>query len=89
VSHRWSPAGAETGTVLVVSSLDPGLAVVLPSLAGLVSETGSALSHLAILAREVGVPTVVGVADARRRFPPGSNVLVDGQTGDVRLLEAS
>jgi pyruvate,water dikinase len=72
--------------VLVTETLDPRLATVLPSLAALVSETGSALSHLAILAREMNVPTVVAVADARARFPAGSAVLVDGGTGDVTAM---
>jgi pyruvate,water dikinase len=71
--------------VLIVDALDPRLAPFLPELAGLVSETGSALSHLAILAREMHVPAVVGVADARLRFPDGSRLVVDGTTGEVRL----
>ena len=79
---------ADTACVLVTGTLDPGLAPTLPLLAGLVSETGSALSHLAILAREMCVcPTVVAVSDARSRFPTGTSVLVDGTTGEVRLLE--
>ena len=73
------PAGA----VLVVSTLDPSLAPLLPRLGGLVAETGSVLSHLAILARELGVPTVVGVAGALDRFPPGTTLVVDGTTGEV------
>jgi len=77
----------EGGEVLVVRTLDPGLAAALPGLGGLVSETGSVLSHLAILARELGVPTVVGVADAVHRFPAGSVVVVDGTTGDVTLAQ--
>jgi rifampicin phosphotransferase len=72
--------------VLVVGALDPRLALALPELVGLVSETGSALSHLAILARERRVPAVAAVADARARFPPGARVLLDGATGEVRLL---
>src|SRR5690606_22727984 len=58
------PVGAAppAGAVLVVAHLDPRLAPVVPRLAGLVAETGSPLSHLAILARENGVPTVVGHA---------------------------
>jgi len=85
---RQRPPGAEgpPDTVLVVPTLDPGLAAALPGLAGLVSETGSALSHLAILARELGVATVVGVPDARRRFPVGARVVVDGRSGVVRQL---
>ena len=71
------------GAVLVVRSLDPGLAPWLPRLAGLVAETGSPLSHLAILAREYRVPVAVGVVGAVDRFPPGTEVLVDGSTGEV------
>jgi len=74
------------GEVLVVRTLEPGLAGWLPELAGLVAQTGASLSHLAILAREYGVPTVVGVHDALRRFPPGTRLLVDGGTGEVRAV---
>jgi pyruvate,water dikinase len=73
------PAGA----VLVVRTLDPNLAPLLPQLGGLVAETGSVLSHLAILARELGVPTVVGVEGATSRLRPGMQVLVDGTSGEV------
>jgi pyruvate,water dikinase len=83
------PGTPEAGEVLVVRTLDPDLATVLPHLGGLVAETGSVLSHLAILAREFGVPTVVGVPDALRRFPAGRTVLVDGSTGEVTLLDPS
>ncbi|MFH8369533.1 PEP/pyruvate-binding domain-containing protein [Streptomyces sp. NPDC018031] len=69
--------------VLVVSALDPALAPLLPGLAGLVAETGSVLSHLAVLAREYQVPTAVGVPGALDRFPPGTGVSVDGATGAV------
>lgn len=78
-----------SGSVLVVATLDPRLAPVLGDLGGLVAETGSPLSHLAILAREHGVPTVVGVDDALHRFPPGTELLVDGSTGEVRALSAA
>ena len=61
----------------------PALAPVLPRLAGLVAETGSVLAHLAILARESGVPTVVGFSGALEQFPPGTIVRVDGDTGTV------
>jgi len=71
------------GAVLVVPTLDPSLAPLLPGLGGLVAETGSVLSHLAILAREYGVPTVVGLAGATERFADGTWVVVDGTTGEV------
>ena len=76
---------AGPGDVLVVDVLAPSLAPRLPGLAGLVSETGSTLSHLAILARELHVPTVVAVPGAVERFPVGSRVVVDGLTGEVTV----
>jgi len=78
----------EAGSVLIVRTLDPGLAPYLPLLGGLVAETGSFLSHLAILARELDIPTVVGVDDALDRFPAGTVVVVDGSTGEVSRLES-
>lgn len=81
------PGSPPEGAVLVVRTLDPALAVHLPRVGALVAETGSVLSHLAILARELGVPTVVGVADAIERFGPGLVVLVDGSTGEVTPMD--
>lgn len=75
--------------VLVVRSLDPALASLLPGLAGLVAETGSALSHLAVLAREYRVPTAVGVPGAVDRFPSGTALTVDGGTGEVTVNDTS
>jgi rifampicin phosphotransferase len=80
-------AGPEPGDVLVVRTLAPGLAPLLGRLGGLVAETGSPLSHLAILAREQGVPVVVASPGARTRFEPGTVVVVDGRTGTVEPLE--
>lgn len=80
----WDGTGARPpDAVLVVRTLDPALAHLLPGLAGLVAQTGSPLSHLAVLAREFALPAVVGVPDAVRRFPPGSRLTLDGTTGDV------
>jgi pyruvate,water dikinase len=75
------PAGA----VLVTTTLSPGLGPLLPRLKAIVSETGSVLSHLAILAREARVPTVVGYAGATADLPEGVVVLVDGDTGQVTI----
>lgn len=92
VVHRLVPgsvpaASTAHGTVLVTRFLEPQLAPLLPYLQGLVAETGSALSHLAILAREMGVATVVDVPGALQRFAPGTHVLVDGTTGAVDVLD--
>lgn len=75
------------GEVLVVRTLSPSLAAHLPVVTAIVSETGSVLSHLAILAREYHVPTVVAVHDALHRYPEGTPLLVDGDTGEVTVLD--
>jgi pyruvate,water dikinase len=87
--HDLAIGPPPAGAVLVVRTLEPSLAATLPGLAGLVSETGSTLSHLAILARELSIATVVGVQDACERYPPGSTVVVDGTSGEVTLVESS
>lgn len=86
VCHGTTARPPSPGDVLVTRTLDPSFAPWLPGLGGLVAETGSVLSHLAILAREHGVPTVVAVPDAVHRFPEGSRVTVDGRTGEVSVL---
>jgi rifampicin phosphotransferase len=73
------------GSVLVTSVLTPGLGPLIGRLSGLVAETGSVLSHLAILAREAGVATVVGYAGALDDLPEGAVVTVDGATGQVTV----
>lgn len=75
------------GSVLVTTTLAPGLGPLLPRLAGLVAETGSVLSHLAILAREGGVATVVGYAGASDELEEGTVVEVDGDSGRVTVQE--
>ena len=73
--------------MLVTTTLSPGLGPLLSRLKGIVAETGSVLSHLAILAREAGVPTVVGYAGATEDLPEGAVVLVDGDSGRVTIQE--
>lgn len=74
------------GDVWVVASLDPRMAPWLARVGAVVAETGTPLSHLAVLAREMGIPAVVGLAGARERFAAGCKVVVDGSSGEVRLL---
>jgi pyruvate,water dikinase len=72
------------GDVLVTRVAGPALSHVLPRVAGVVAELGGSTSHLASLARERGIPMVLGVLDATRRIPDGSQVAVDGVAGIVR-----
>jgi pyruvate,water dikinase len=74
------------GDVLVTRVAGPALSHVLPRVAGVVAELGGSTSHLASLARERGIPMVLGVLDATSRIPDGSQVAVDGVAGVVRWI---
>ena len=72
------------GDILVTKVAGPALSQVLPRVAGVVAELGGSTSHLASLARERGIPMVLGVLDATDKIPDGSQVGVDGVMGMVR-----
>jgi pyruvate,water dikinase len=80
-----SPAGArlEPGEVLVASSTDPGWTPLFLTAGALVMEMGGMMSHGAVVAREYGIPAVVGVPDATERIKTGERVVVDGSAGTV------
>ena len=75
------------GDVLVARQTDPGWGPVFFLIRGLVMERGGMLSHGAILAREYGIPTVVGVKDATSLIAPGRMVVVDGDRSVVEFVE--
>jgi len=74
------------GDILVTRVAGPALSHILSRVAGVVAELGGSTSHLASLARERGIPMVLGVNDATRRIPDGAQVAVDGVAGVVRWL---
>lgn len=74
------------GDILLTKQTDPGWATVFPLISALVIERGGMLSHGAIVAREFGIPAVVGVENATTRIKDESEILVDGNNGAVRLL---
>jgi pyruvate,water dikinase len=74
------------GDVLVTRVAGPSLSQILPRVAGVVAELGGSTSHLASLARERGIPAVLGVLDATTRIPDGVQVAVDGVAGVVRWM---
>jgi rifampicin phosphotransferase len=76
----------QPGDVLVTRMTSPYFTVVLPLLGAIVTDRGGQLSHAAIVAREYGIPGVVGTREATRLIPDGAHVRVDGTTGEVRLL---
>jgi pyruvate,water dikinase len=76
----------ESGDVLVTRLTSSGYNVLLPLLGAVVTDRGGALSHTAIVAREFGIPAVVGTEDATARIPDGARIVVDGDRGVVEIL---
>ena len=81
------PVGArlEPGEVLVAPSTDPGWTPLFLTAGGLVMEMGGPNSHGAVVAREYGIPAVVGVPEATSRIATGAHITVDGAAGRVHL----
>jgi len=82
-----APAGArlEPGEILVAPSTDPGWTPLFLTAGGLIMEMGGMMSHGAVVAREYGIPAVVGVAGATDQITTGQRVTVDGSAGTVVL----
>ncbi|MFD6161583.1 phosphoenolpyruvate synthase [Nocardia sp. NPDC060256] len=74
------------GGILVAYRTDPGWVAALPSASALVIERGSPLTHVAIVARELGVPTVVQVKDVTKKVRTSMRIRVDGTHGTVTVL---
>jgi len=76
----------QAGDIIVCPSSNPSWVPLFSIAGGLVTNTGGVLSHAAVVAREFGLPAVVGTGDATSRISDGRIVELDGTTGDVRLL---
>jgi len=81
------PVGAhlEPGEILVAPSTDPGWTPLFLTAGGLVMEMGGSNSHGAVVAREYGIPAVVGVPEATHKIETGQLITVDGAAGLVTL----
>jgi len=81
------PTGAhlEPGEILVAPSTDPGWTPLFLTAGGLVMEMGGSISHGAVVAREYGIPAVVGVLGATERITTGQQITVDGSNGILSL----
>jgi rifampicin phosphotransferase len=77
----------EAGDVLVTRTTSPAYNVLLPLLGAVVTDRGGVLCHAAIVAREFGIPAVVGTGDATSRIADGTRIVVDGERGTVEILE--
>jgi phosphohistidine swiveling domain-containing protein len=79
-------ARIQHGDILVTTTTTPAWTPFFPSLAGLVTETGGILSHAAVVAREYGLPAVVGAAGATAGIRDGVRIRIDGTAGTISIL---
>jgi pyruvate,water dikinase len=77
----------QQGDVLVTEATSEAFNILLPLLGAIVTDSGGRLSHAAIVAREYGIPGVVGTRDGTQLIPDGARVRVNGDAGEVAVLE--
>jgi len=77
----------QKGDILVARNTDPGWTPVLRIVSGIVVEEGGILNHCSIVARELGIPAVVGVRQATRKIPENTRITIDGGLGVVQITE--
>jgi len=77
---------ALNGEILVARSTDPGWVTLYPAVSGILIEHGSILSHSAIVAREMGIPIIVGISGLLDAIKDGQTVMMDGAAGMVTLM---
>lgn len=87
VVHSMADAQGLNGEILVTERTDPGWVPLYPACSGLLIERGSLLSHSAVVARELGLPTIVGIRGGLvSRLKTGMRVRMDAARGEVRIL---
>lgn len=79
-------AALEPGEILVCPGTDPSWTPLFLTAAGLITEVGGMMTHGSVVAREYGIPAVVGVPNATRRLVTGQRVRIDGTTGTIQVL---
>jgi len=84
---RVDPDQLQQGEILLTSQTNIGWTFLFPRAAAIITDVGAPLSHAAIVAREFGIPAVVGCGDATTRLKTGDWVRIDGGRGVVEILE--
>ena len=74
---------------ILITRFTAGWSPLFAPAAGLVTETGGPMSHASVVARDVGIPAIVGVRDATRRIVDGQSIRLDGDRGVIEVLEES
>ena len=86
IDHPEDGDQIQQGEILVTSQTNVGWTLLFPRVAAVVTDVGAPLSHAAIVARELGIPAVVGCGDATARLQTGDRVRVDGAAGIVEQV---
>lgn len=89
VVHDIAQADLVPGDILVTVSTDPSWSPAFVAISGIVTEVGGLMTHGAVIAREYGVPAVVGVAEATRLIRDGQGIRVHGSEGYVEVLPSA
>lgn len=84
---KMEEANLEEGDILVTSFTDPGWTPLFVSIKGLVTEVGGLMTHGAVIAREYGLPAVVGVENASKLIQDGQRIRVNGTEGYIEILQ--
>ena len=79
-------ADLQPGEILVCPGTDPAWTPLFLAAGGLVMEVGGLMTHGSVIAREYGIPAVVGVAHATQRLQTGMHIRVDGTTGKIIVI---
>jgi pyruvate,water dikinase len=82
-----SKTSINKGEILVAPFTDPGWTPLFINAAGLVMEVGGLLTHGTVVAREYGIPAVVGITEATKKIKTGQKIRVDGNAGFVMIIE--
>jgi pyruvate,water dikinase len=77
----------QPGEILVATTTNIGWTPLFPKAAAIITDIGAPLSHAAIVARELGIPAVVGCGNATTRLKTGDRVIVDGGHGEVHIMK--
>jgi pyruvate,water dikinase len=75
------------GEILVAARTDPGWVPLYPSVSGILIERGSILSHSAIVAREMGIPAIVGIPNLLETIRDGQRIKLDASTGLIEIKD--
>ena len=82
-------ADLEEGDILVTASTDPSWTPLFVAIKGLVTEVGGLMTHGAVIAREYGLPAVVGVEHATQLIEDGQRIRLNGTDGYIEILDAA